>query len=293
MISKLMILFYVAVLKLEPMEFYYAKLIINPQMNAIIQSKSDLILEGLKTEKVEMFKNAIYKVVDVDEYKIDGRDYIYGAMIKYKDVEEPIYNEKEKQVQSSIVENKVLAYATFVVFLKENLVLFSEVKEHINRVSFMDRLTNILTMGLQSKFVDIDINPISEKYAFYNAIVGMHKIKEISLTIAPTNPSADDIIKDLDNQLKAQNLKSKKTVYKGKEGGIIMDTEIKSNTVYTDVGYGVGSAIGEDKDGNQIKLYSKKSDKQRKTYPIDTSRDIGYVIEDLDKLLENYEEDNT
>lgn len=268
------------------LELYQAKLNIMPMMFAEVAPKEDILLFGLQSPKIIENRNRKFMFANVEKASINGSIYMYGTVVKYADVTEEVANEETHQVDNTLVDDKIIAKSHFIIDLLENVIFYSEVKNHINKNSFINIFSDLLNAGLHEKNIEVELIAINESYSFIKQLESYFKIVELELTVFPTNPFPGDIIKEMDEKLKAQGVKKKIIKYKAKEPGLIIDEDIRKESTYTDIGYGKGYALCEDKDGKRKKIYSKKSEKQKKTKPISFDKGPFGLMEELSNLLE-------
>lgn len=271
------------------MEFYFSKLNFQSSLFAKIDiSQKDQLLLGLtKTNNLETYRNTHFSFIECEEVIIKNSVFIYGKLVKFADKEESIINTSINKTESVIVPDKIIAKSYFIIDLRENYLIYSDVKNHINNKSFLERFNILINKGISELNSSIVANPISEMYAFYERLNRLKSILEIDLKIVPTNPNPFDIIEQVDSILKKQNLKEKHIVYKAKQGGINLDDEIITNTLYTDTGYGTGKAIGIDSNNNQVKIYTHKSEKQKRiTLPDIRDMGVKEIVESIESIVD-------
>ncbi|MCF8448822.1 MAG: hypothetical protein K9G49_03025 [Taibaiella sp.] len=271
------------------MELFFAKLTYSETLfieNRL--SNKELILLALTNASIAKYKKSQFIFIDIEPYSVGGNDFIYGKLAKYGDIEETIVNTESQKTESVLVEDKIIAKCHFIIDFSENYLLYTDVVNHINKNSFIEKFNDLIASGASETGYNIDARAINEVYTFYKKIEELKEIIQIELTIIPTNPNAIDIIQGVDKKLKLQNLKEKVIKYKGKKGGIQLDEEIKANTIYADVGYGTGKAIGIDKNNKRVTVYSKKSERQKRTPSFDSANLNGYgIVEKINKLLDD------
>lgn len=252
------------------MDFYLAKLNFEQTLfsNSNLSYK-DIIVKSLKSiSNKTTYRNGNYIIIEVVDKIPSNANLVYGKLVKYADISESTVNADKGETEQILVEDKIIASCHFVIDLEENNLAYTIVKNHINNKSFIERFNSLISKE-ESNYI-IYANPINEIYDFRQRLAALKSISEIELTIRPTNPSPMEIIQGVDGALKRENLKEKKIVYKGKESGIIVDEEIETNSVYVDIGYGRGKATGYNKSGAFEKIFSHKSEKQKRI----TSGDI-------------------
>jgi len=269
------------------LEFYYAKVSI---LNLLFTEKIttyDLLLHGLSSKKIVEKRNKKFIFGDIESLKVNDNQYIYGKVIKYADIAEETINIEFKKTVEQVVDDKIIAKSHFVIDLKENIVLYTEVKNHINKNSFLEIFLDLLSAGLRDKEAEVELNAINDIYTFFESLNTLSKINYLRLAVYPTNPFPSDIIKEMDDKLKNQKVKRKVISYRAKPEGLIIDDEIKNESIYVDIGYGSGFAEGEDINGQPKKIYSKKSEKQKKTKPISFDNGLSGLLEEIDNLFNN------
>ena len=268
------------------MEFYFAKINILPSLFATELPKEDFFFLGLKSGQSTQVHERQFMLADIQKIEVNQKIFFYGRLNKYGITDIEQMNVAEQKTDKVHVEQAIIGYSHFIIEIRENILAYSTNKQ-ISNAQFLKQFEEIFNFGIQSIETSVEINPIKDNYSFYEKLQQLSEIKEISLAIIPTNPDADDIIRDIDEKLKKQNVRQKTILYLSKPGGIQLDEEIKKNSVYTDKGYGRGRALGKDKNGRSIKIYSKRTDKQRKSTSISID-DAGVygLIEKLDKQIE-------
>ncbi len=153
-------------------------------------------------------------------------------MVKYDDVDEETINTGSQKTEEQKVEDKIIAKSHFIIDISENIVLYTEVKNHISKTTFLKIFSDLLTMGLADKGVNVELNAITDVYTFYETLSKLNKINSLKLTIYPTNPYPDDIIKELDEKLKSQQVRKKTISYKAKPAGLKLDAYSNKESVY-------------------------------------------------------------
>jgi hypothetical protein len=276
------------------MEYYFAKIVFETHLNAPRENNIDVLKKGLESKRITTYRDAKFIFSRINYHTVESNNYVSGQLIKYSDTAFEAVDNETLDIVTNEERNSVIAKCHFIIDLKENILLYSEAKSHINRLSFISRFVDLVNQGLSDSFAFVEVNPITENYTFIEGLKMLEKVSYLRLAITPTNPDADEIIKDMDNTLKHQRVQKKHIIFEGTNEGINLDDkEIRETTVYTDTGYGRGVGHGLDKNGKVRKIYSHKTERQVKTPPIKTSiNDMGELLSELDKLLRDREERN-
>lgn len=265
------------------MEFYYSKLTYFQNLGEVV-SQYDLLIDVIKNIKPTIYRSNPYTVIDIEEHLIGKKRFVSGRLVKFNDREESVVDVTNQKTTQVNIQDKLIAEALFIVDFEENILMYHENKAHINKNSFIDRFNEIIYSGLSKmgSFYSIELNSIKENYAFYERLQKLDIITVLTLSIVPTNPDPTDLIAGIDQKLKKQNLKKKTTKYTAKQGGLVLDEEIRAESLYTDMGYGQGRAEGEE-NGRSVVIHSKRSEKQKKeTLPdLENMHDIVTKIEEL------------
>ncbi|GAB3890064.1 hypothetical protein [Spirosoma agri] len=273
------------------MDFYFAKLNYNKTLFYTGKEADliDVVVKALNNSGTIHFRSSPFTFADVEIIEHKGVQMIIGKLVKYRDEEDTTMDVPNQKTKSQTVLDKVFAQSNFIIEFKENILLYNENK-NIAKASFIDRFNQLITKGLinYNLAYECEAIPIHDNYSFYESLQKLKTVFYLELTIHPTNPYPIDLIQDIDKKLNTQNVSQKKTKYKAKKGGLnINDEEIKNNSIYTDVGYGIGKAMGETKSGKQITISSTKSERQKKAN-IDEFNSMRpfEIIDQINKLID-------
>ncbi|MBE9464707.1 hypothetical protein ACFP1I_04000 [Dyadobacter subterraneus] len=275
------------------MEFYYAKLnffdtiySLLPEEAVLSGSRIEVLEEGMKIATSVTSQGSKFMFADVSREIIEGESYLYGKIVKYADRKEKVANVEELTTDSVIVPDRILSESHFVIEFKENFLLYTESKSHLNKNSFIVKFNDLISKVLIRATFNCEAYPVSDQYSFFNRLSDLQEVLELELTIFPTNPFPSKVIEEIDNVLKEQNVKVKYTKYKAKPGGLnVKDKEIKENSTYADIGYGKGQARGIDKSGNAVRISSQKSDKQRSVTIDPKSRNPFDILQEINNRI--------
>lgn len=249
------------------MILYYAKLNFSVQVITNPHDENyttiDYFKELFENSKPVILRGSPFVFTNTELFEIDGANYFVGKVTKYADKDERTIDPSTRLESEVTVENKILAEVLFIIDFSENILLYTENKQHINKNSFIGKFNSLIEASSEKLPFNCFAIKINERYAFYSALKSLDLVYELILKIRPTNPNPTEIIAQVDSKLKSLNVLEKTTKYLAKRGGLrVDDNEIETNSIYTDIGYGIGKAKGI-KDGRDVTIESSRGDKQR------------------------------
>lgn len=223
--------------------YYFGRL----NIIANYDNKSDFILNALKSPKIFQHRQSAWGFFDIQTH--DNTDYCSGWLVKYKPgaVEEIALPEKHA-LGDQAIPNLVTAKSRFFLHIQSGLMAFHPVTPDIQISIFMERFCSCLENAHDGMLVSAEITLIEDEYEIFQAIDSFSSIKQITISLHPSNPNNRDLWKNVDQRLR--NLKATRYVEQydtDRPDGSLMitkDEDIKSKVTMAVDGYGKASISG-------------------------------------------------
>ncbi|NQU28952.1 MAG: hypothetical protein HQ528_11735 [Candidatus Marinimicrobia bacterium] len=222
--------------------------------------------------------------------------FYYGYLVKFKKIsEEEIAVPERHKLTLEEIKNRTVAKSPFFIHVHSGLIAYHPVSNHIENSQFCNIFKKIFEDANLGFFVNIEIQPVTESYEFFEAIKRFSLIKKVAIYLHPANPNISDTWKRTHERLTELNADSFHEEYKSSldDGGlkIVEDTEITSKIRMAEDGYGHVDATGYI-DGEPTKVST--IDKQHISY-IDTRLEpievLSFLIEKFQILIAKFKDE--
>lgn len=222
--------------------------------------KVDFLLIGLRNDARTDFREFLYKFFDTEVVEFDGKEFISGQLVKYNPADiERVVDESEQKIVDEDVKNKVVGMSRFIIDASSSIVMFMEVPNVISRETFVNRFTELFKKNYDDYFIELSITPIKEQYSFIETIRKFRAVKQISITLFPSNPNFADRWKVIDERLRNNHITKYKETQENNISGqnIRIDEETENKFLMAEDGYGESHASGIDENGNERTISTK------------------------------------
>ncbi|CBW25687.1 conserved hypothetical protein [Halobacteriovorax marinus SJ] len=147
-------------------------------------------------------------ITNVKHVKKTNIEYVFGNLSKYTpEGETVIVDEGTRRTHDDHTENLALASVPFVYLPKYSGICYLRLWNQIDINSFKGRVGDIIENYFSNFFVGVEINDISENYAFLKKAKKFSTINKIDCSIQQPNPLYGDIWKHLKEYLISRNSK--------------------------------------------------------------------------------------
>lgn len=204
-------------------------------------------MQGLRSSKIFQHRQSAWGFFEIETH--DNETYCSGWLAKYKPsaVEEIVVPENHALGDYS-VPNLVTAKSRFFLHLETGLIAFRAVTPDIPRDVFKQRFCSCLENAYDAILVNVEITLVEDEYEILEAIKSFSSIKQVEISLHPSNPSNRDLWKRVDERLiKLRATKYIEQYETDRPDGslnIQQDDEIKSKVTMAVDGYGKAAISG-------------------------------------------------
>lgn len=222
--------------------------------------KKKIFIRGLNKKGRASQNLFAFKIVDLNT-TVEG--YIIGNLVKYNPYDEGQFvDEDTSEVTDGYVSNRIIAKSFFFIDLKESVLVFEEIRNHLTKQTFIKMFTNLFNSNFEEDFTTtITIDTFKEQYSFVEKVRELKHITKIVIALVPSNPRYSPNWEQMDKKLRDNNItKYREIQTSNKPSGIKIDTETESKMMMSEDGYGESTASGVDSTGKNITFSTKSRD---------------------------------
>ncbi len=196
-----------------------------------------------------------YKFLELEDFtSIDTNESFFSAyLVKYSgEFGEEVVDENSGGLSETNVKNKVIGKVRFLIIPNESLLIFHEEGNIINQSIFRNKFSELFEKNFNNFFVKTSTSPIIDEYFFLDEITKFQSLKNITISLVPSNPRFSDRWRDIDERLRNNHVTNYKEILENKSSGSVeLDDETKSKVYMSEDGYGETTATGIDDQGNK------------------------------------------
>ncbi|KAA3646763.1 MAG: DUF4747 family protein [Chloroflexi bacterium] len=215
-----------------------------------IPDKRQLIHDSVRTDEVAIHGKFRYGFFDATEFQLDGEDFAFGRLVKYKKLlEGEIVDEEEHELIEGGLPQGVIAKSRFFIHYRSGVVAYRPIKSRLSEKQFREITAEIINAANQDFFVNTILESVDEEFEIKEALRRFQILSRISFNVHPTNPSNRDEYRELDERLKNLEASRIQQVIEGGENGLNLDSvlgdEAYKGVIMAADGYGQASISGE------------------------------------------------
>jgi hypothetical protein len=223
--------------------------------------KLELLTKALSSNAVLDIRGqrwGFYQLARIDE--LDGT-YLTGVLVKYKpEDEEEVVVPEEHALADDSVQNRVTAKSRFFLHVHSGILAYHPIANRISVSGFRTRFIQVLENALGNFFVNAEIQPIGDDVRLLEQLRRFKTVRQVSISLHPSNPSSRDIWKRVDERLQDWNATSyhEKLECQPQKGSlhVVDDPEIASKIAMAQDGYGQAAVTGQ-LDGHERTVSTK------------------------------------
>jgi hypothetical protein len=228
-----------------------------PEKNAKRELFSSALNSGVTIKKAQFE----WAFLDVQEIVFENSWFFTGFLVKFKpESSSEVASLQTKTLEKAAAMNLVEAKARFFVDVETGIIFYHPSLPKIRRDGFETKFEQLFEEGLGKFFVDIEIDPIKERFSIIEELPKFDVITLVDITLRPSNPDNSDLWEDEDKKLKKWNAKCRRDKLYGSEenGGLNIkdDPEIRRKLFMAEDGYG-DALIGGKKNGKRKRVSSR------------------------------------
>jgi len=244
-----------------------------------IKNKNVFYFDGLRSEAAVGENNHSYKITDVTQ----TGDYILGYLVKYDPYGRGEYlDDKTGKVRQGGTKNNIIAKSLFILNVDESLIAFEEVPNIISKHQFRRVFSELFRENHGGNVKEFSITGITEQYSFIEKVKTLTKIKQINISLVPSNPRNADLWRDTDERLRENNITSYREVMISTDPeGLIVDEETIGKMAMAEDGYGESEARGLDNEGHNV-VINTTGRKQELTQNLPNEVEIAGTVSIID-----------
>lgn len=229
-----------------------------------ISDKLDFILIGLRNDACISDRGYLYKFFNSEIVEFNGIEYVTGEIVKYNpnDTEE-VVDDLTMTLKDENVRNKVVAKARYIIDPTSSILMHFEVPNIITLSTFRNKFVKLFEENHDNFFTELTLSPIKEQYSFIEKIKTFKSVKQISITLFPSNPNFADKWRAIDERLRNNEIDKYKEIQENfkPNANIKIDEETENKFLMSEDGYGECKAIGITQEGEEKKISTKDNQK--------------------------------
>ena len=212
--------------------------------------KRQTILDALKAGVFESERKFKYGIFDVQEIDNDGQWFVFGRLVKYKQLlEGEVVNEDEKRLLDDALLRGVVAKSNFLLHYESSVLSFRPLPSRISDRQFRTVFPRLIVAAYEDWFVGANVESIDEDLEIVDAIRAMDIVERIKFEVRPSNPSLREEYRSLQERLREMRAEKLAQTVVAREGGfdkdaLLADESYQGIMMATD-GYGRGEVHGQ------------------------------------------------
>lgn len=230
-------------MSLRNVTYYFGRL----NIIATYTNKNAFILEALRSSKIFQYRQSSWGFFEIETH--DNGSYCSGWLAKYKpSAIEEVALPEQQALGGYPIPNLVSAKSRFFLHLDSGLVGFHPVTPDIPKEVFTERFCSCLENAYDKLLVSAEITFVEDEYEILEVLKTFSSIRQIDISLHPSNPSNRDLWKSVDERLR--RLRATKYIEQyetNRPDGSLeaqSDAEIRSKITMAIDGYGRASVSG-------------------------------------------------
>jgi hypothetical protein len=178
-------------------------------------------LSSLRSPIIEDSGKFKYGFFDPQELEFNSEKFVYCKLVKYKSrLEGEIVDERTHKVLEGGLDLGVVARSDYYLDILTGVIAFHPIDKRLSERQFRAMFARLFEAANHEFFIQAQIDLIDEPFKIQEAIQRFQMVNRISFDIHPTNPSASEIYRRLDERLKKLHAERIRTEIIAKEGGL-------------------------------------------------------------------------
>jgi len=221
----------------------------------------------------------MYRIMREKVINFSGEKFIYGELVKYKQLlEGEIVDEESDRIIESGLPKGVVAISKFFIHSKTMVVGYRPIKSRISEQQFKVFLAKLIAIGHENFFVDVEIDSVDEDVKIEDSLSIFQRIQRIITNVRPTNPSNRPVYRTLDERLRRLNATGEYRDLRASESGLNKDAlaedEAFMGVMLASDGYGKASIEGVAQNGKRLVVRTEDSPVTRRVTDSESPEDI-------------------
>jgi hypothetical protein len=209
--------------------------------------KPSLFTAGFNHSQAVEFMGYQWAFFSFEIISTDNGDFIAGYLTKYRPRDTTLIVDEVAHVVTKQESTNVKAQSRFFVHIKSGLMVYHPVVPEISPAVFRNRLLDLFHLGVK-KLADVKISTIDDRAHVLKEFANFERIEKIAIELVPSNPDNSPIWKDLDDDMKKQELaKLKKEIYVRPDStgrALQSNKDIIASLTMAEDGYGSATVTG-------------------------------------------------
>lgn len=165
-----------------------------------------LLVDAIKSPAAIEIRGSSWTFSDVEDYKYDEKQFLFGRLIKYHPKGEVSVIDTESRSKITQIEpNLVIAESPFVYIPEHSGIVFLNVYNHIEQTVFTSRFCKVIERTHKDFFVDCKIEMVSDLRTFAVKLLSLEGIYLIKAKVSPPNPLFGPLWASLKEYLEMRN----------------------------------------------------------------------------------------